>query len=781
MKERKIVLGRRYLFCILGLLFCIGVYFLRIPNAETVGKVPVEATEMYSQIAETIQLVNEYRAGYGADPLTVDAGWTNIAMLRAFELFARMDETHRRPNGTSISAIASEYGIPSTVAIGEVCNIHNPFSGNTAAKVGMTDFLNSAAHASVIRARNYSYIGIGIAKLENGCHAWCYVLATAPISNQYPEITSNRTVVKQIEVNNDYAILNVIPSSSLTYGQSGTFKVSLGRNALGQSATVPNTSLSFSSSNPSILQINPSTGDYNVIGTGNVVITAALPNGIKGAYSAAIAPKTARYLYISLDGKATQQTNSNGSFSKLSKTNFQYTYSGKEIKPVVTVTDPSTGKTLTEGIDYTLSYGETTNTGTTAITSRVTINGIGNYTDSSYREFMINPDPSATIPQIQSVNINFSGGQQDSYVSGSSVYPVLSASAFPSNAKVTGFKWTSSMAGVDLVTADNGKTCSVKVSSSFSGTVTITATSLDNASVSNSVRISFASPNTNVPTDPVTPTNPVTPSKVKVTSISLSADSRLEAGATTRAYATVYPANASSKSVKWSSSNTSVATIDSNGYVKGVNPGKATIIATAADGSGVKASKVVEVYVNLDTPSVSASNTGSGIVVKWSTSPSAEGYYIYRRSGKGKFQKIATAKGNGGTYTDKKAKNGTLYYYTVRSFRGSATSSYNKTGKPAYRLTNIKLSSISNKKGKKMYVKWGRNKKATGYQIQYSTSKSFYGAKTKTVKGGSKSSYTLSRLSKRKTYYVRIRAYYSKGSVKSYTSWSSTKHVKIKK
>lgn len=93
----------------------------------------------------------------------------------------------------------------------------------------------------------------------------------------------------------------------------------------------------------------------------------------------------------------------------------------------------------------------------------------------------------------------------------------------------------------------------------------------------------------------------------------------------------------------------------------------------------------------------------------------------------------------------------------------------------------IKLSSISNKKGRKLYVKWGRNTKVTGYQIQYSTSKSFYGAKTKTAKGGSKRSYTLSGLSKGKTYYVRIRAYYSKGSMKSYTSWSSTKYAKIKK
>ena len=774
MKEKKIVLGKRYLFCILGILLCIGAYFLKIPHAETVGVVPVAGTEMYGCVEETIQLINEWRVGKGRDPLILDSGLTEIAMERAYELF--VVDTHKRPNGTNFRVRLREHGLSSAVVDGEVVAVSRIETSNIA-KQGVDIFANSSAHAGIICATDFKYIGIGIAKMDNEGYSWCYILTNAPITGRAPDITSNQKVVKNIEVDNEHNELVVYYTKSLTYGDSGTFKVKLGGNIIDQRANVPIECVTLSSSNPNAVKVNLSTGDYNVIGTGDVVITAALPNGIKGTYSCSISPLDVRRLDIQIDGKATKDSMG----YPVSASNFIYTYKGNDIKPIITASVRSSNITLTEGVDYTISYSTTTNTGTSRILAKATLTGKGKITGTYNISYYIDPDPSATIPQVQSVNISFSGGQQDSYVSGSSVYPVLSASASPSNAKVTGFKWTSSMPGVDLVTADNGKTCSVKVNSSFSGPVTITATSLDNTSVSSSVRISFTAPSTDIPTDPTTPTNPVVPSKVKVTSISLSADSRIEAGATTRAYATVYPSNASKKSVKWSSSNTSVATVDSNGYVKGINPGKATITATAADGSGVKGSKTVEVYVNLDTPSVSASNAGSGIVVKWSTSPSAEGYYIYRRSGKGKFQKIATVKGNSGTYTDKKAKNGTLYYYTVRSFRGSATSSYNKTGKPAYRLTNIKLSSISNKKGKKMYVKWGRNTKATGYQIQYSTSKSFYGAKTKTVKGGRKSSYTLSGLAKGKTYYVRIRAYYSKGGVKSYTSWSSTKYVKIKK
>lgn len=67
---------------------------------------------------------------------------------------------------------------------------------------------------------------------------------------------------------------------------------------------------------------------------------------------------------------------------------------------------------------------------------------------------------------------------------------------------------------------------------------------------------------------------------------------------------------------------------------------------------------------------------------------------------------------------------------------------------------------------------------ATGYQVQYSTSKSFTSAKTKTTK---KTSVTLKKLTSKKTYYVRVRAFVtnSDGS-KTYSKWSTVKKVKVK-
>ena len=64
-----------------------------------------------------------------------------------------------------------------------------------------------------------------------------------------------------------------------------------------------------------------------------------------------------------------------------------YTYTGKPIKPAVTV--KSGAKTLKSGTDYTLSYAKNTNVGT----AKVTVTGKGNYTGTLTRTFQIKEAP----------------------------------------------------------------------------------------------------------------------------------------------------------------------------------------------------------------------------------------------------------------------------------------------------------------------------------------------------------------------------------------------------
>ncbi len=72
---------------------------------------------------------------------------------------------------------------------------------------------------------------------------------------------------------------------------------------------------------------------------------------------------------------------------------------------------------------------------------------------------------------------------------------------------------------------------------------------------------------------------------VAVTGVTVSPKSvTISAGKTTNVTATVAPADATNKAVTWTSSNTSIATVSSNGKVKGVGVGTATITARTDDG-----------------------------------------------------------------------------------------------------------------------------------------------------------------------------------------------------
>ena len=81
-----------------------------------------------------------------------------------------------------------------------------------------------------------------------------------------------------------------------------------------------------------------------------------------------------------------------------------------------------------------------------------------------------------------------------------------------------------------------------------------------------------------------------------------------------------------------------------------------------------------------------------------------------------------------------------------------------------------------------MTIKWEKNTAGNGYQIQYSTSKKFAkGNKTKTISKNKTTSYTIKKLKKKTTYYVRIRTYKKVSGKTYYSGWSSVKKVKIKK
>ena len=229
----------------------------------------------------------------------------------------------------------------------------------------------------------------------------------------------------------------------------------------------------------------------------------------------------------------------------------------------------------------------------------------------------------------------------------------------------------------------------------------------------------------------------------------------------------------------YKSSNTAIATVDKNGKITAKKAGTVKITVTsAATGSYKAASKTITIkVVPAATVSLKAVNQTTGIKLTWKKVAGANGYLVYRNG-----KKIATiGKATTVTYTDKKANtNGAQYTYRIvaKASTGNSTLSKSLT---TYRVIRPAVKSVKNTSSKKAVVTWGKNTKATGYEIQYGLKKNFSGAKKVTVKKKATVKTTLSKLTKGKIYYIRIRTYKTVGKTKYYSTWSTAKKVKISK
>jgi len=145
------------------------------------------------------------------------------------------------------------------------------------------------------------------------------------------------------------------------------------------------------------------------------------------------------------------------------------------------------------------------------------------------------------------------------------------------------------------------------------------------------------------------------------------------------------------------------------------------------------------------------------------------------------------------TVKDSKGKTISSKYYTVTYASGRKNvgkykvtvkfkGNYSGT-KTLYLTINPGKTTVKKVTGAKKSVKVYVTKKTTqvsGYQIQYSTSKKFTSAKTKTISSAKTTSATIKSLKAKKTYYVRVRTYKTVNGKKYYSGWSSYKSAKTK-
>ncbi len=284
---------------------------------------------------------------------------------------------------------------------------------------------------------------------------------------------------------------------------------------------------------------------------------------------------------------------------------------------------------------------------------------------------------------------------------------------------------------------------------------------------------------------------------------------------------TIEPNNAANKEVTWTSSKPEVATVE-EGVVTGISEGQTTIIVKTVDGSKTATCVITVSKDAVDNPGGDEqpdnpgdddptnipgggdnpggqSGTGeqgdnpggnenqggnsgqSGTTPggnqqpstpdgsgQPSVNPGAEGQQPATNPSQGRQQQTTTTQPQTQTYP------GTQQGSTV-----TPQTPVPVDVTPA--LAGVKGFSAKNKKGKKLVLSWKWQDGIDKYEIQYALNKKFTKSKKNKKAAGYLDSFTIKKLKKGKTYFVRIRAYKKESGLNLYSEWSKVKKVKIKK
>ncbi len=136
---------------------------------------------------------------------------------------------------------------------------------------------------------------------------------------------------------------------------------------------------------------------------------------------------------------------------------------------------------------------------------------------------------------------------------------------------------------------------------------------------------------------------------------------------------------------------------------------------------------------------------------------------------------------NAGTVTIKNTGKATITVYASGDANHHPATAQVTINVAPKRVTGVKVKSSE---ANKATITWKKDKKATGYQIQYATNSKFKGAKTVTISKNKakKPSKTISKLKAGKKYYVRVRSFKNKSKATRVNSaWSAKKKVTIMK
>ena len=205
---------------------------------------------------------------------------------------------------------------------------------------------------------------------------------------------------------------------------------------------------------------------------------------------------------------------------------------------------------------------------------------------------------------------------------------------------------------------------------------------------------------------------------------------------------------------------TGVALIDQKGVLTGVSPGTVVVLIHEKEDENKYGTKVITILEAQPTPTVEPEATP---VVIPTTPPTATPTVEPEATPVVILTTTLTASSDNNNFSKEVGADA-------------------KEEEPLFviKLEKTSIKDIENCAKKKVRCKIKKVKYAKGYQVYYATNKKFSKKKKMNVKN---TTFILKKLKKKKTYYIRVRAYRYRveGGKKIYGAWSSVKKIKIKR
>jgi len=138
---------------------------------------------------------------------------------------------------------------------------------------------------------------------------------------------------------------------------------------------------------------------------------------------------------------------------------------------------------------------------------------------------------------------------------------------------------------------------------------------------------------------------------------------------------------------------------------------------TADNVKSAKATKSIECFALKTPESIKATCSRSGVKISWKNMGSADEYIVYRKDSKaGSWKKLGSVGKGKTSFSDKTAKDGKTYYYTVKQIKGSYKGSYDKNGLKVLFALAPELMLAHSPNG--VVIGWSKSELATGYKIE---------------------------------------------------------------